>query len=90
MARIDFTRFDDTTQSGTSHVSADVLFALGLTAAAGRGGSADLVAAHMWFNLAARAGHEDGATHRRDVAEAMTKDEIAAALKVARAWIGAH
>lgn len=70
--------------------SPDALFDLGLLFASGRGAPVDLVAAHKWFNLAALKGRSDAVTHRREVAELMSVEQIAAAQREARAWITAH
>ena len=55
----------------------------------GHGVAADLVEAHMWFNLAAAAGHEEAAWCRADVSEEMTAREIAEAQRRAREWLSA-
>ncbi|MFN3853690.1 MAG: hypothetical protein ACK4M0_04785 [Phreatobacter sp.] len=62
---------------------------LGLLYAAGRVVPRDLVAAHMWFNLAALRGDREAAAKRQEVAAEMSKDEIAQALSWARAWLDA-
>jgi TPR repeat protein len=63
---------------------------LGMLYAAGRVVARDLVAAHMWFNIAAAKGDRDAAVQRGEVAAEMTKDEIAQALAWARAWLEAR
>ena len=68
----------------------DVLFERGLYWASGRSGVVNLVAAHKWFNLAALKGRADAIALRREVAELMTDEEIAAAQREARAWMTAH
>ncbi len=60
---------------------------LGTLYAAGRVVPRDLVAAHMWFNIAALRGDRDAAVQRQEVAAEMSKDEIAQALSWARAWL---
>ncbi|MGU9980582.1 hypothetical protein ACJ4V0_11125 [Phreatobacter sp. HK31-P] len=60
---------------------------LGTLYAAGRVVPRDLVAAHMWFNIAALKGDKDAARQRQEVAAEMSKDEIAQALGWARAWL---
>lgn len=63
-------------------------FDLGVAFATGSHGvECDLVEAHKWFNLAAVAGHDDGAQARADVAEDMTAREIAEAQRRARQWL---
>ncbi len=68
----------------------DLLFERGLYWASGRSGVVNLVAAHKWFNLAALKGRSDAIALRREVAEQMSENEIAAALSEARAWMTAH
>jgi TPR repeat protein len=60
---------------------------LGTLYAAGRVVPRDLVAAHMWFNIAALRGDREAARQRQEVAAEMSKDEIAQALSWARAWL---
>ena len=68
----------------------DVLFERGLYWASGRSGVVNLVAAHKWFNLAALKGRSDAIALRREVAEQMSDEEIAAAQREARAWMTSH
>ena len=70
--------------------TAEDLFDLGIAYATGEDVEPDLVAAHKWFNLAARAGNENAADHRQDLAIEMTDDEIAAAQRAAREWLTRH
>lgn len=60
---------------------------LGTLYAAGRVVERDLVAAHMWFNIAVLRGDREAAVQRQEVAAEMSKDEIAQALGWARAWL---
>jgi len=48
------------------------------------------VAAHKWFNLAALKGRADAIKMRREVADQMSRDEIAVAQREARDWMMAH
>jgi hypothetical protein len=68
----------------------DVLFERGLYWASGRSGVINLVAAHKWFNLAALKGRIDAIKMRREIAELMSRDEIAVAQREARDWMMAH
>ena len=68
----------------------DVLFERGLYWASGRSGVVNLVAAHKWFNLAALKGRVDAIKMRREIAELMSRDEIAVAQREARDWMMAH
>lgn len=67
--------------------SADVFVQLGLMYSTGSAVPADFIAAHKWFNLAALNGCADAARLRRELAEQMSQDEIAAAQRAARAWL---
>lgn len=51
------------------------------------GDETNLVQAHMWFNLAAARGSEAAKECRRELADQMSKDEIAAAQRAAREWL---
>lgn len=73
-----------------SNAQADILFELGLMYATGRDCEADLVAAHKWFNIAAIKGSADAAQRRMELASAMSKAEIAQALREAREWMTVH
>ena len=68
----------------------DVLFERGLYWASGRAGVVNLVAAHKWFNLAALKGRVDAIKMRREVADLMSRDEIAVAQREARDWMMVH
>ena len=63
------------------------LYKLGLIYSTGQGGAVDLVQAHMWFNLAASRGSEAAKDCRRELADQMSKDEVAQAQKRAREWL---
>jgi uncharacterized protein len=81
-------------QEGATRVEAsaipDALFERGLYWASGRSGVVNLIAAHKWFNLAALKGRADAVQMRREVAELMSRDEIATAQREARDWMIAH
>jgi uncharacterized protein len=76
-------------QSGTSEVG-DNFFERGLAYSAGRDGQIDLIEAHKWFNIAAARGDRMAARHREELAEEMSREQIAAALRAAREWISHH
>lgn len=69
---------------------ADILFELGLMYATGRDCDTDLVAAHKWFNIAAIKGSARAAALRAEVAQSMSKRELAQALRDAREWMTMH
>jgi TPR repeat protein len=70
----------------------DDLYKLGLIYSTGQGGALDMVQAHMWFNLAAVRGSEAAKECRRELADQMSRDEVAQAQKRAREWLskGVH
>ena len=90
MAHFDNTAFKSDITSGAAFVDGAVLMEFGLRAALGRDGSVDLVAAHMYFNLADRKGAVGASAYRQDVAADMSKAEIAEALRAAREWLTLH
>ncbi|MFO1016066.1 MAG: hypothetical protein U1E03_00585 [Hyphomonadaceae bacterium] len=61
------------------------LYKLGLIYSTGQ--EQNLVQAHMWFNLAAVRGSEAAKECRRELADMMSKDEIAQAQRSAREWL---
>ncbi|MAQ86210.1 MAG: hypothetical protein CMH12_23940 [Maritimibacter sp.] len=61
---------------------------LGQFYAEGFGVEQDLVQAHVWTNIAASNGSDEGADRRDDFAALMTPDEIARAQDLARDWPG--
>jgi TPR repeat protein len=69
---------------------ADVYRNMGLMYATGRGCPVDVVAAHKWLNIAAIKGCDRAASLRADLAQTMTKTELAAALRAAREWMTMH
>lgn len=69
---------------------ADILFELGMMYATGRECDVDIIAAHKWFNIAAIKGSNRAALLRAELAETMTKAEIAQALRDAREWMTMH
>jgi len=75
---------------GIEPADAEGCFARGMICSAGAGVAVDLVAAHMWFNIAAMRGHRDAARLRREIAEQMSDSEIGQAQRAARAWLKAN
>jgi TPR repeat protein len=69
---------------------ADILFELGMMYATGRDCETDLVAAHKWFNIAAIKGSPRAAELRAELSAAMSKAEVARALREAREWMTMH
>lgn len=69
---------------------ADILFELGMMYATGRDCETDVVAAHKWFNIAAIKGSVRAAELRSELSGAMSKVEIARALREAREWMTMH
>lgn len=75
---------------GLQAVAADVFFQMGLDRSIGRNGDVDMIAAHMWFNLAAARGNGEAAVRRQEIAAEMTSAEVAEAQRQAREWIRCH
>ncbi|MGW9231161.1 sel1 repeat family protein [Pseudorhizobium sp. NPDC055634] len=69
---------------------ADTFCEMGLMYATGRGCAVDLVAAHKWLNIAAIKGSDRAAELRADLAQTMSKTELATALRAAREWMTMH
>lgn len=65
--------------------ASDDLYKLGLIYSTGE--AVDLIAAHMWFNLAAVRGSEAAKECRRELSDQMSRDDIARAQKQAREWL---
>ncbi|RUZ13341.1 sel1 repeat family protein, partial [Mesorhizobium sp. M7A.F.Ca.US.006.04.2.1] len=62
----------------------------GMMYATGRDCETDVVAAHKWFNIAAIKGSARAAELRSELSAAMSKVEIATALREAREWMTMH
>ena len=73
-----------------ANTQADILFELGMMYATGRDCETDVVAAHKWFNIAAIKGSARAAELRSELSAAMSKVEIAKALREAREWMTMH
>lgn len=67
---------------------AEGCYALGVTYSTAAGTMRDLIEAHKWFNLAALRGHEESSWCRAEIAEEMSRDEVAEAQRRARQWLG--
>jgi uncharacterized protein len=85
----DFADIDDV-PLGQEDATTDVLIERGLIYASGRSVPADLVTAHMWFNIAAMRGDKEAARLRREIAAEMSDTEIGAAQRAARDWLKLH
>jgi uncharacterized protein len=68
----------------------DAFFELGMLYATGRDVTADLVAAHKWFNLAAARGNQCALSYRVELAREMSSEQIAEAQRQAREWLQTH
>jgi len=89
MARLEYATRDMV--EGAAHGGApDALFALGLMYCAGRDVELDLVSAHKWFNLAALRGNDEAKRYRLEIAQEMSRVEIARAQRLAREWLAKH
>ena len=88
MARFEMHNSEMATMGGETR--ADVFCDMGLMYATGRGCSINLVSAHKWLNIAAIKGCERAAELRADLAQTMSKGELAEALRAAREWMSMH
>ncbi len=88
MARLEFNTAEMAGLGGQDN--ADILFEMGMMYATGRDCEIDLVAAHKWFNIAAIKGAPRAATLRAEIAQSMSKAELARALREAREWMTMH
>lgn len=66
---------------------ADVFFEMRLMYVTGRGCAVDFIAVHKRLNIAAINGSDRVAALRGDLAQAISKAEVAAALPAAREWM---
>ncbi|MGO4406504.1 hypothetical protein AB4Z10_19860 [Bosea sp. RAF48] len=73
-----------------AEVSAEAYYELGLMHASGRAGAVDVVMAQKWFNVAFARGCARAAPHRHELAREMSRDQIAEALREARAFLTRH
>lgn len=88
MARFDMQEAEIGTMGAAAQ--ADILLEMGLMYATGRDCEIDVVAAHKWFNIAAIKGSDRAVTLRTELADTMSKVEIAKALRAARDWMTTH
>ena len=86
MARYDFATLE-TAENAVHGATPDALFEMGLMYATGREVDYDLVAAHKWFNLASMRGNKRALRYRQEIASEMSKEELRAAQREARAWL---
>jgi len=70
-------------------LGATAFFELGLMYSVGGEVEVDLVAAHKWFNISASYGSAEAARLRREIADQMSEQDIAAAQRAARDWLRA-
>ena len=84
MARFELHDANFGTALGETMSLGDTLFAMGLRLA---GDAAQIVSAHMYFNLADRMGVEGAAFHRQDMTAQMSKAQVSRAQRAAREWL---
>ncbi|MEK1852923.1 MAG: sel1 repeat family protein [Phyllobacterium sp.] len=88
MARFDLQQIDTGHVGGSAET--DILFEMGIMYATGRDCAVDMVAAHKWFNIAAIKGSDRAAELRAELAQTMSKSDLAIALREAREWMTSH
>jgi uncharacterized protein len=74
----------------SGHIDAGTMLQLGLSCTVGITVPVDLVAAHKWFNVAAMLGNAEATRLRHEIAAQMSRAEITAAQRAARAWKTKH
>ena len=89
MARLEMANCD-IASIGQGPDAATVFYELGLRCSADGSGSADLIAAHKWFNIAATKGCREAVQLRQEIAANLSPAEIAAAQRAARDWLKTH
>ena len=90
MIRTEMGAADFTSSVRAAPAEGEAFFKLGIKYASGRSGSADLVAAHKWFNVAFARGYRTAASFRSELAREMSGEEIAAAQREARLFLTRH
>ena len=70
--------------------AADALYDLGLLYSTGQGVDMDFIQAHKWFNLAAIRGVSRAQVDRCELAQDMSRRQIAEAQRQAREWLRVH
>lgn len=90
MARFDPMVCDAASLDAHPAPTGDAFLRLGMAYATGRDGTADLISAHKWFNLAALKGNREALRYRQEVAAEMSEAEIAEAQRAAREWLCTH
>ncbi len=88
MARYEIHDHDTANIGGEAR--ADIFCEMGLMYATGRDCEIDYIAAHKWLNIAAIKGSDRAATLRSELAESMSKADLASALRAAREWMTMH
>ncbi|WP_266031287.1 sel1 repeat family protein [Brucella intermedia] len=83
-------QFQSFTNKNSAVAQDRILLEMGMKYAIGRDCEIDVVEAHKWLNIAAIRGSEKAARMRNQVAATMSKGELAAALRGARAWMTTH
>ena len=89
MARYEVT---DPEQGSFANVeaNAEIFFQLGMKYSIGRDVSVDYIEAHKWFNLAAMRGNRSAVEYRQELAEEMSRADIANAQRAARDYLQLH
>jgi uncharacterized protein len=81
---------EEKTLAAAGLASGEAFYELGLMYACGREIEPDLVLAHKWFNIAVVRGHSPAVVKRLELAQEMTREQIALAQKEARTWLTHH
>jgi len=69
----------------------DAQYRVGIMYSTGQDGvPIDYIVAHKWLNLAALRGSDEARRLRAELADDMSREEIAQAQRLAREWMGRH
>jgi uncharacterized protein len=78
-------------ESAASAGGVEAQYELGLLySTGGQGAPTDYVMAHMWLNIASARGSAAARRLRAELAEDMSRDQIAEAQRRAREWLARH
>jgi TPR repeat protein len=89
MARYEFSNTQDGELAAIGD-GAQAFFNLGMMYSTGRTVQTNMVTAHKWFNLAAMQGNREARDYRIEVAQELSREEIAEAQRQAREWLDAN
>lgn len=81
---------EETQLTASAQASGEAYYELGLMYAAGRDVEPNHIIAHKWFNIAVVRGYAPAILKRAELAQEMSREQIAKAQKEARSWLSYH